>query len=155
VKEKFTANRNEVSDLSAGWLLSHTMRRSGAENRIEKALKSHKATLFCVLALDRLAFNPCGHPRRRLFPGNGGGVRTKRVRRNCGSHDASLPSKQAKMPDGSYLRSWRANGFREANHSSSFRGDARHRTRNDEVLDCFVAEPVIGRAFARPVGSAQ
>jgi hypothetical protein len=25
----------------------------------------------------------------------------------------------------------------------------------DEKLDCFVAEPVIGRAFARPVGSWQ
>jgi hypothetical protein len=24
-----------------------------------------------------------------------------------------------------------------------------------ESLDCFVAEPVIGRAFARPVGSSQ
>jgi hypothetical protein len=24
-----------------------------------------------------------------------------------------------------------------------------------EKLDCFVAEPVIGRAFARPVGSSQ
>src|SRR6266481_9963121 len=26
---------------------------------------------------------------------------------------------------------------------------------NDTGLDCFVAEPVIGRAFARPVGSSQ
>ena len=54
----------------------------------------------------------------------------------------------------------------EAIQTSSFRGDAKHRTRNLEIpglvlmhhpgmtesLDCF-AEPVIGRAFARPVGS--
>jgi len=26
---------------------------------------------------------------------------------------------------------------------------------NDKGLDCFVAEPVIGRAFARPVGSSR
>jgi hypothetical protein len=25
----------------------------------------------------------------------------------------------------------------------------------EERMDCFVAEPVIGRAFARPVGSSQ
>jgi hypothetical protein len=31
VKEKFTTNPQEVSDLSAGWLLSHTMRRNTAE----------------------------------------------------------------------------------------------------------------------------
>ena len=27
--------------------------------------------------------------------------------------------------------------------------------RKASLLDCFVAEPVIGRAFARPVGSSQ
>jgi hypothetical protein len=26
---------------------------------------------------------------------------------------------------------------------------------HEERIDCFVAEPVIGRAFARPVGSSQ
>jgi hypothetical protein len=31
VKEKFTTNPQEVSDLSWGWLLSHTMRRNTAE----------------------------------------------------------------------------------------------------------------------------
>jgi hypothetical protein len=31
VKEKFTGNPQEVSDLSWGWLLSHTMRRNTAE----------------------------------------------------------------------------------------------------------------------------
>jgi hypothetical protein len=28
-------------------------------------------------------------------------------------------------------------------------------SRRRKKLDCFVAEPVIGRAFARPVGSSQ
>jgi hypothetical protein len=51
-----------------GWLLSHTMRRSAAENRKTesgKALERVTKRLFGASALDSPAFNPCGHPRYR------------------------------------------------------------------------------------------
>jgi hypothetical protein len=35
------------------------------------------------------------------------------------------------------------------------RSEAIHKRPQNKNLDCFVAEPVIGRAFARPVGSSQ
>jgi hypothetical protein len=70
VKEKFTTNPKEVSDLSACWLLSHTMRRNTAEkpekSNPESTLKSHNAIFTGVLALDRPAFNPCEHARHQL-----------------------------------------------------------------------------------------
>src|SRR3977135_579819 len=37
----------------------------------------------------------------------------------------------------------------------SLRAQAKQSRAEQTTLDCFVAEPVIGRAFARPVGSSQ
>jgi hypothetical protein len=45
VKEKFTTNPQEVSDLSWGWLLSHTMRR----NTAKKTGKLNRQKAFMAL----------------------------------------------------------------------------------------------------------
>jgi hypothetical protein len=40
-------------------------------------------------------------------------------------------------------------------YQPSLRALAKQSIARQAKLDCFVAEPVIGRAFARPVGSSQ
>jgi hypothetical protein len=72
VKEKFTTNPQEVSDLSAGLAFeSHHAPQHGRnnqENESERTLKSHKATFFS----HRRPIRPCStHARIRSveFPG--------------------------------------------------------------------------------------
>jgi hypothetical protein len=40
-------------------------------------------------------------------------------------------------------------------HPGVIASEAKQSIGSKDKMDCFVAEPVIGRAFARPVGSSQ